>query len=119
VRLGVSGKVFLAYAVLLTVFAGDASFTLYTIHRARQSVVANQAYLDLQSAVETSWKALNNFAGLLGKDLKKDPRLALAFQALHKGLDEAVSIIDRFLAEEPATPRRFDLSEHDGPSRFF
>ena len=108
-RLGVSGKVFLAYAALLTVFAGDASFTLYTVHKARQGVVANQAYLDLQGATDTAWKALNNFAGLLGKDLKKDPRLALAFQAAQKGLDDAVAVIDRFLAEEPSTPRRFDF----------
>jgi len=109
VRLGVSGKVFLAYAALLTVFAGDAFFTIYTIRRARQGVVANQAYLDLQGATDTAWKALNNFAGLLGKDLKKDPRLALAFQSAQKGLDDAAAIIDRFTVEEPASPRRSDF----------
>jgi len=51
-RLGVSGKVLLALTVLLLAFAGDATFTVLTIHRARQSVHANEALIDLQDSVD-------------------------------------------------------------------
>ena len=77
-RLGVSGKIFFAYAVLLLAFAGSTSFTVVTIHRAREGVVANQAYLDLQGSIDSAWKALNDFAGALGRNLRKEPNLALA-----------------------------------------
>jgi len=109
VRLGVSAKILLAYAVLLAAFAGNATFTVLTIHRARQGVVANQAYLDLQSSVDTAWKSLNDFAGALGRDLRKQPNLALAFRMTHKNLDEALAAIDRYLEREPTSFRRPDF----------
>ena len=108
-RLGVSAKILLAYAVLLAAFAGNATFTVLTIHRARQGVVANQAYLDLQSSVDTAWKSLNDFAGALGRDLRKQPNLALAFRMTHKNLDEALAAIDRYLEREPTSFRRPDF----------
>jgi len=106
VRLGVSGKIFLAYAVLLLAFAGSTSFTVVTIHRAREGVVANQAYLDLQGSVDSAWKALNDFAGALGRNLRKEPNLALAIRAARKNLDDAMSGIDRYLAREPSSSHR-------------
>ena len=48
--------------MLLLAFAGDATFTVLTIHRARQGVLANEAYLDLQGSVDAAWKSLNDFA---------------------------------------------------------
>lgn len=108
-RLGVSAKILLAYAVLLAAFAGNATFTVLTIHRARQGVVANQAYLDLQSSVDTAWKSLNDFAGALGRNLRKQPNLALAFRMTHKNLDEALAAIDRYLEREPTSFRRPDF----------
>ena len=105
-RLGVSGKIFLAYAVLLLAFAGSTSFTVVTIHRAREGVVANQAYLDLQGSVDSAWKALNDFAGALGRNLRKEPNLALAIRAARKNLDDAMSGIDRYLAREPSSAHR-------------
>src|SRR5580765_5727068 len=75
VRFGVSGKIFVAYAALLAAFAGNASFTVLTMRRARQGVVANQAYLDLQGSVDAAWKSLNDFAGALGRNLRKEPNL--------------------------------------------
>ena len=59
-RLGVSGKIFLAYTVLLLAFTANATFTLVVIHRARQGVVANEAYLDLQGSVDAAWKSLRD-----------------------------------------------------------
>jgi signal transduction histidine kinase len=108
-RLGVSGKVLLALTVLLVAFAGDATFTVLTIHQARQGVLANEAYLDLQGSVDAAWKSLNDFAPSLGRNMRIDPNLALAFKSSRKHLDDAVAAIDRFLEKEPASTRRPDF----------
>jgi signal transduction histidine kinase len=108
-RLGVSGKVLLALTVLLVAFAGDATFTVLTIHQARQGVLANEAYLDLQGSVDAAWKSLNDFAPSLGRNMRLDPNLALAFKSARKHLDDAVAAIDRFLEKEPASVRRPDF----------
>jgi signal transduction histidine kinase len=108
-RLGVSGKVLLALSVLLLAFAGDATFTVLTIHRARQGVLANEAYLDLQGSVDAAWKSLNDFAPSLGRNMRLDPNLALAFRISRKDLDDAVAAIDRFLEKEPVSARRPDF----------
>jgi signal transduction histidine kinase/cell division protein FtsL len=108
-RLGVSGKVLLAFAVLLLAFGANATFTVVTIHRARQGVVANEAYLDLQGSVDAAWKSLNDFAASLGRNLRLDPNLALAFRMARKNLDDAVGAIDRYLEKEPTSFRRPDF----------
>jgi len=108
-RLGVSGKVLLALSVLLVAFAGDATYTVLTIHQARQGVLANEAYLDLQGSVDAAWKSLNDFAPSLGRNMRLDPNLALAFRISRKHLDDAVAAIDRFLEKEPASTRRPDF----------
>ena len=108
-RLGVSGKIFLAYTVLLLAFTANATFTLVVIHRARQGVVANEAYLDLQGSVDAAWKSLNDFAPSLGRNLRLDPNLALALRMTRKHLDDAVATIDRYIVNEPASFRRRDF----------
>jgi two-component system NtrC family sensor kinase len=108
-RLGVSGKVFLAYTVLLLVFTANATFTLLVIHRARQGVVANEAYLDLQGSVDAAWKSLNDFAPSLGRNLRLDPNLALAFRMTRKHLDDAAGAIDRYVQKEPSAFPREDF----------
>ena len=60
-------KVLLALGVLLLAFAGNATFTLLSIHRARQGVVANEAYLELQGSVDAAWKSLNDFVPGAGR----------------------------------------------------
>src|SRR5260221_14405033 len=103
-RLGVSGKVLLALTVLLVAFAGDATFTGLSIHWARQGVLANEAYLDLQGSVDAAWKALNDFAPSLGRNnVRLDPNLALAFKGARKHLDDGVAAIDRYLEKESAS----------------
>jgi two-component system NtrC family sensor kinase len=108
-RLGVSGKVFLAYTVLLLAFTANATFTLLVIHRARQGVVANEAYLDLQGSVDAAWKSLNDFAPSLGRNLRLDPNLALAFRMTRKHLDDAAGAIDRYVQKEPSAFPREDF----------
>ena len=108
-RLGVSGKIFLAYTVLLLAFTANATFTLVVIHRARQGVVANEAYLDLQGSVDAAWKSLNDFASSLGRNLRLDPNLALGLLMTHKHLDDAQAAIDRYNGREPLSSRRSDF----------
>jgi len=108
-RLGVSGKIFLAYTVLLLAFTANATFTLVVIHRARQGVVANEAYLDLQGSVDAAWKSLNDFAPSLGRNLRLDPNLALGLRMTRKHLDDAQAAIDRYDEREPLSSRRHDF----------
>ena len=108
-RLGVSGKIFFAYTVLLLAFAANGVFTLVVTHRARQGIVANEAYLDLQGSVDAAWKSLNDFAPSLGRNMRLDPNLALALKMTRKQLDDAVGAIDRYLEKEPSSFRRPDF----------
>jgi len=111
-RLGVFGKkVLLALVALLLVFAGNATFTLLSVHRARQCVAANEAYLELQGTVDAAWKALNDFVPALGRGgtARLDPNLPLALRMGRKQLDDALGAIDRYLAKEPSSSRRPDF----------
>src|SRR3954447_10561477 len=108
-RLGVSGKVLLAFTVLLLAFAGSATFTLFSVHRARQGVVANEAYLDLQGSVDAAWKSLNDFAPSLGRNLRLDPNLALGLRMTRKPLDDAWGATIPYDGREPLSTRRHDF----------
>jgi signal transduction histidine kinase len=109
-RLGVFGKVGLAFGVLLMAFAGNATFTVLSVRRARQGVVANEAYLELQGAVDAAWKSLNDFAPSLGRGAGRlDPNLPLALRTARKHLDDALGTIDRYLDKEPVSTRRPDF----------
>ena len=109
-------KILLALGVLLLAFAGNATFTLLSIHRARQGVVANEAYLELSGSVDAAWKSLNDFVPALGRGAagRLDPNLPLALRMGRKHLDDAIGVIDRFLEKEPGSARRpdFDNKRH-------
>ena len=104
-------KILLALGVLLLAFAGNATFTLLSIHRARQGVVANEAYLELSGSVDAAWKSLNDFVPALGRGPagRLDPNLPLALRMGRKHLDDAIGVIDRFLEKEPGSARRPDF----------
>src|SRR5450631_157897 len=109
-RLGVFGKIGLAFGVLLLAFAGYATFTLLSVHRARQGVVANEAYLELQGAVDAAWKSVNDFAPSLGRGGDRlDPNLPLALRTARKHIDDAVGAIDRYLEKAPSSTLRADF----------
>src|SRR5579871_1478875 len=109
-RLGVFGKIGLAFGALLLAFAGYATFTLLQVHRSRQGIVANEAYLELQGAVDAAWKSLNDFAPSLGRGGDRlDPNLPLALRTARKQIDDAVGAIDRYLEKEPTSARRGDF----------
>src|SRR4029078_2708331 len=88
-----------------------STFTLLSIQRARQGVVANEAYLELQGSVDAAWKSLNDFVPGLGRGTtaRLDPNLPLALRMGRKHLDDATGVIDRYLEKEPKAARRPDL----------
>jgi two-component system NtrC family sensor kinase len=104
-------KVLLALGVLLLALAINATFTLLAFDRARQGVVANEAYLELQGSVDAAWKSLNDFAPALGRGTtgRLDPNLPLALRMGRKHLDDALGVIDRYLEKEPRSSRRPDF----------
>ena len=104
-------KVLLALGVLLLALAINATFTLLSIDRARQGVVANEAYLELQGSVDAAWKSLNDFAPALGRGTtaRLDPNLPLALRMGRKHLDDALGVIDRYLEKEPKSSRLPDF----------
>jgi two-component system, NtrC family, sensor kinase len=104
-------KVLLALGVLLLALAGNSTFTLLSIQRARQGVVANEAYLELQGSVDAAWKSLNDFVPALGRGTtsRLDPNLPLALRMGRKHLDDALGVIDRYLEKEPKSSRRPDF----------
>jgi signal transduction histidine kinase len=104
-------KVLLALGVLLLALAINATFTLLAFDRARQGVIANEAYLELQGSVDAAWKSLNDFAPALGRGTtaRLDPNLPLALRMGRKHLDDALGVIDRYLEKEPRSLRRPDF----------
>jgi len=104
-------KVLLALGVLLLALAGNSTFTLLSIQRARQGVVANEAYLELQGSVDAAWKSLNDFVPALGRGTtaRLDPNLPLALRMGRKHLDDAMGVIDRYLEKEPKSSWRPDF----------
>src|SRR5512136_3471697 len=61
-RLGVSAKIFIAYAVLLGMLAASSLFTLVYLRRGREELAANQHRLEVQVAVDASLRSLEDFA---------------------------------------------------------
>ncbi len=98
------------FGVLLLAFAGNATFTLLSVRRARQGVVANEAYLELQGSVDAAWKSLNDFAPSLGRGgARLDPNLPLALRTARKDVDDALGTIDRYIEKEPTSFRRAEF----------
>ncbi len=65
--------------------------------------------MDLQGSVDAAWKSLNDFAGALGRNLRKEPNLALAVRMARKHLDDGLGAINRYLEREPGSFRRPDF----------
>jgi two-component system, NtrC family, sensor kinase len=116
-RIGVSAKIFLAYAVLLSVFGANSLFTLLYLHRGRQELAANQRRLEVQVAVDAALRSLEDFSLSRANDSQGKPQglvsrvvaqngIASARQNLH----DALASVDQYLNEEP-NPRRRDEFE--------
>jgi signal transduction histidine kinase len=117
-RLGVSAKIFLAYAVLLSVFAANAGFTLLYLHRGRQELAANQRRLEVQVAVDAALRALEDFSQARGSD-PGAPRLTSRVAAQNgiasarQYLRDALESIDQYLRQERPRSKEFESYRHE------
>jgi two-component system, NtrC family, sensor kinase len=110
-RVGVSGKVFLGYAVLLLTFVTTAAFSILQLHRARQHVTGHDVLLTVQSRVDTAWRHLNYFAE---SGRERPTRARTYFVHAGDSLEEARAKLESFLNDEPASPSRQDFQTHIG-----
>jgi signal transduction histidine kinase len=111
-RIGVSAKIFLAYAVLLSVFGANSLFTLLYLHRGRQELAANQRRLEVQVAVDAALRSLEDFSRSRANDSTGVPRGLTSRVAAQNGiasarqnLRDALAAVDQYLNDEP-NPRR-------------
>jgi two-component system, NtrC family, sensor kinase len=97
-RLGVSTKVFLAYAVLLTAFAATSAFSVAYLNSTREHVLAHNRLLDLQNAVESCRRQLELFDQGPGLDVR--PTLSGAYlENIRFSLEDAQHKVEQFLEE--------------------
>jgi two-component system, NtrC family, sensor kinase len=116
-RIGVSAKIFLAYAVLLSVFGANSLFTLVYLHRGRQELAANRRRLEVQVAVDAALRSLEDFSlsrasdgvpqGLTSRVVAQNG-IASARQDLH----DALAAVDQYLTDEPSPRRRSEFEDY-------
>jgi two-component system NtrC family sensor kinase len=111
-RLGVSAKILIAYAVLLGMLAASSLFTLLYLRRGRQELAANQRRLEVQVAVDASLRSLEDFAKMRtvegsGQSLGLTSRVAAqnGIASARQNLRDALEAIERYFKEE-ANPSR-------------
>ena len=115
-RLGVSTKILIAYAVLLGMLAASSLFTLSYLRRGRQELAANQHRAEVQVAVDASLRSLEDFAkmrvtagsGTLGLTSRVAAQNGIA--SARQNLRDALDAIDRYFKEEPKLTRREEFS---------
>ena len=120
-RLGVSAKILIAYAVLLGMLAASSLFTLLYLRRGRQELAANQRRLEVQVAVDASLRSLEDFAKMraaegTGSTLGLTSRVAAqnGIASARQNLRDALDAVDRYFKEERNPSRR---DEFDGYKR--
>jgi signal transduction histidine kinase len=116
-RLGVSAKILIAYAVLLGMLAASSLFTLFYLRRGRQELTANQRRLEVQVAVDASLRSLEDFAKMraaegTGSTLGLTSRVAAqnGIASARQNLRDALDAIDRYFKEEENLTRRDEFS---------
>jgi signal transduction histidine kinase len=100
-RLGVSGKIFLAYAALVATFVASSIFTLLYLDRARELVVGGQLFFELQGYADAAWRKLE-----ANVDASRDVRTArwrlpLDLAEANKQLAAAIDRVDHVAPELP------------------
>ncbi len=110
-RVGVSAKVLLAYAVLLIALGANSAFSVASLHSAGEQVAGHQAALRVDSAVVAAKGHLDRLRQSPAQNL---PTLAPAYLASAQGkLTEGRNQLETFLNESPAL-RREDLQSYLG-----
>jgi len=118
-RIGVSAKIFLAYAVLLSVFGANSLFTLLYLHRGRQELAANQRRLEVQVAVDAALRSLEDFSRSRANDSTGFARGLTSRVAAQNGiasarqnLSDALVSVDQYLTDEPNPRRRNEFEDY-------
>ena len=118
-RIGVSAKIFLAYAVLLSVFGANSLFTLLYLHRGRQELAANQRRLEVQVAVDAALRSLEDFSSFRANDSTGVPQGLTSRVAAQNGmasarqnLRDALAAVDQYLNDEPNPRRRNEFEDY-------
>ena len=111
-RLGVSTKVFLAYAVLLTAFAATSAFSVAYLNSTREHVLAHNRLLDLQNAVESCRRQLELFDQ---GGLEVRPTLSGAYlETIRFSLEDARHKVELFLDEGASGRWRREFQDYRG-----
>jgi two-component system NtrC family sensor kinase len=111
-RLGVSTKVFLAYAVLLTAFAATSAFSVAYLNSTREHVLAHNRLLDLQNAVESCRRQLELFDQ---GGLEVRPTLSGAYlETIRFSLEDARHKVELFLDEGASGRWRREFEDYRG-----
>jgi signal transduction histidine kinase len=116
-RLGVSAKILIAYAVLLGMLAASSLFTLFYLRRGRQELAANQRRLEVQVAVDASLRSMEDFAKMraaegTGSTLGLTSRVAAqnGIASARQNLRDALDAIEHYFKEEATRTRREEFS---------
>jgi signal transduction histidine kinase len=106
VRLGVSAKIFLAYAVLLVAFAASSILSVAYLHRGEQEMFADQYRRDIQAAVDDLGRALGAYSQALppgpgALPSRPTSRVAAvnAIPSARSHLETGRSAVERYLAQ--------------------
>jgi two-component system NtrC family sensor kinase len=112
VRLGVSAKIFLAYAVILVAFAASSTLSIVYLHRGRQEMAADRHRRAIQSAVEGAGRALAEFSLALPSAISGPPgglasraRAAHGIPTTRDYLKQGQAEVKSYLAEEAPVGR--------------
>ncbi|MDZ4694715.1 MAG: ATP-binding protein [Deltaproteobacteria bacterium] len=97
-RLSVSGKIFVAYTVLATVFLASSVLTLVYMYRARSRVVASQTLFDVQADLDDAWRKLQSVPTTVVR--RPDPKRPLAFVLARRQVASALETLDRYQGGE-------------------
>ena len=118
-RIGVSAKIFLAYAVLLSVFGANSLFTLLYLHRGRQELAANQRRLEVQVAVDAALRSVEDFSRSRTNDSSGIPQGLTSRVVAQNGiasarqnLRDALAAVDQYLNDEPNPRRRSEFEDY-------
>lgn len=117
-RLGVSAKIFLAYAVLLMAFGGLSGFTVMFLHRGREEMAANQYRTTVHGAVDAAWRMVVAFdqtrstqgapTGLTSRVAASKTGIGFARQLLR----DARESVDAYLAVDSTPARRAEFEHY-------
>jgi signal transduction histidine kinase len=103
VRLGVSAKIFLAYAVLLVAFAASSILSIAYLHGGEREMAADHYRREIKEGVDSARLALSTLQPVPGAVPSGPTRRVTELTAIPNArayLEEAGAVVERYLAQE-------------------